>query len=96
MKIQNITKSLKDNLEIITYSLILAGIMAWQASLYIQTIRVHQDLIIAAYCLQILNVILAFAVTKKMRLLAQLLLLTAILFGAVVIYYVKVLIANVI
>ena len=96
MKSNKITKWLKDYAEFIVYGVILAGIMSWQVWLYANVASVYQDLIVAAFSLQILNIILTIAVAKKMRLLAQFLLLTAILFGAVVIYYIEVLIANVI
>jgi len=96
MKTRDISKWLKEYAEFIVYGVILAAIMVWQAVLYTQSMKLYQDLIITAFSLQILNIILAVTVAKRMRLLAQLLLLVAMLFGAVIIYYLKVLILNVV
>lgn len=96
MKLNKITTWFKNYAEFIIYGFVLAGLMVWQGFIYNQALQIHQDLILTAYSLQILNIILSIAVLKRMRLLAQLLLLTAILFGAVIIYYATVLIVNVI
>lgn len=96
MKIQKIFLWLAKYAEFVIYGLILAALMVWQGFLYRQSLKIHQDLILTAYSLQILNIILSIAVIKRMRLLAQLLLLTAILFGIVIIYYIEILIVNVI
>ena len=96
MKSKNISKWLKEYAEFVVYGVILAAIMIWQAVLYAHSMKLYQDLIITTFSLQVLNIILAVTVAKRMRLLAQLLLLTAMLFGAVIIYYLKVLILNVV
>jgi len=96
MKIQKYLHWIKEYAEFIIYGVVLLALMVWQAFIYCQSIRVYQDLVIAAYTLQILNIILCIATAKRMRLLAQLLILTAILFGAIIIYYIEVLVVNVI
>ena len=96
MSQKSITTWFKNYAEFIVYGIVIAGLMVWQGLLFDKVIKIHQDLLIATFGLQILNIILAIAVAKKMRLLSQLLLLSGILFGSVVIYYIKVLLANVI
>lgn len=96
MKANKTVNWFKKYAEFIFYFIAIIVIMLWQWRFYGEVVRVHQDLIIAAFALQILNITLAVLTARRMRLLSQLLLVTAILFGAVVIYYLKVIIANVI
>lgn len=82
--------------EFLLYGILVIGLLIWQAMFIFQVERVHQDLLIASCGLQLLNSIYGLIVAKKMRLLAQLLFISAILFGAIVIYYLKVTLLNVI
>jgi hypothetical protein len=89
-------KWLREYIEIVIYVIIILGATVWEALLFKGLMRMHQDLIIASIGLQTLNLLLALVVVKKMRLLSQLLLITAILFAGITIYYIKVIIFNVI
>lgn len=80
--------------EFVVYYLILLGLMWWQWQSYGKVEKIYQDIIIASYALQVLNIILSALTARRLRLLAQILLLSAILFGVVVIYYLKVFILS--
>jgi len=80
--------------EFVVYYLILLGLMWWQWQSYGKVEKIYQDIIIASYALQVLNIILSALTARHLRLLAQILLLSAILFGVVVIYYLKVFILS--
>jgi len=84
----------KKYIEAITYSLILAVIGYMQYRLYIDAIKPYRDLILVAYGIELINIILAIAVVKRMRLLAHLLLVTAIICGFITLYYLKVTITS--
>ena len=66
----------------------------WQWQVYNKVEKIYQDIVIASYALQALNVTLSLLTARRLRLLAQILLLSAILFGAVVIYYLRVIITS--
>jgi len=84
----------KKYLETTTYLVILAVMGYMQYRLYIESIKTYRDLLLVAYGIEIINIILALAIYKKMRLLAQLLYITAILCGFVTLYYLKVTITS--
>jgi len=87
---------LREYAEFFLYGLLVAGLLVWQLVFIFQVARIHQDLLVASCGLQLLNSIYGLVVVKKMRLLAQLLFISAIIFGAIVIYYLKVTLLNVI
>jgi len=80
----------KKYIEAITYSLILIVIGYMQYRIYIDAIKPYRDLILVAYGIELINIIIALAVVKRMRLLAQLLIVTAIICGFITLYYLKV------
>ncbi|MBP6930195.1 hypothetical protein KBB60_01150 [Patescibacteria group bacterium] len=80
--------------EFVIYFLILAWMVWWQWQVYNKVEKIYQDIVIASYALQALNVTLSLLTARRLRLLAQILLLSAILFGAVVIYYLRVIITS--
>jgi len=87
---------LREYAEFFFYGMVVLGLMVWQLTYFFQVVRIHQDLLVASCGLQLLNSIYGLIVVKKMRLLAQLLYISAIIFGAIVIYYLKVTLLNVI
>lgn len=91
-----LSKWLREYVEFVLYGIFIVGLLLWQAIFLFQVDQIHQDLLIASCGLQLLNSIYGLIVVKKMRLLAQLLFISAIIFGAIVIYYLKVTLLNVI
>ena len=95
-KIRQFIRRFKRYNEFGLYVLALFGLWCWQWYLYGSTLRAYQDIIIATFGLQTLNLGLSLALLRKARLLAQFLILSAIIFGCLVVYYLTVIVANVV
>src|SRR3990167_11269009 len=70
--------------------LVLLGYLEWRV--YGPALRIYQELIWAGVGLEALNFILAIIIAPKARLLAQFFMLSAILFGVIVVYYLVVIV----
>lgn len=82
--------------EFVFYIAVLVGLGFWQWRLYGEALRTYQDLILTAAGLELLNLILALIILPKARLLAQLFILSAIILSSVTIYYLAVIVSDVV
>ena len=82
--------------EFFVYGAALALLGYWQWRVYGPALKIYQELIWAGVGLEALNFVLAIIIAPKARLLAQFFMLSAILFGVIVVYYLVVIVENVV
>lgn len=86
MKTKEIFWQFKD---IIILELLVALLGFWQIREYRVAEPVHQNLLLCSVILAAVNAILAIISIKKLKILTYLFLITALVFSAVVLYYLK-------
>lgn len=87
---------LKKYSEFYAYGLVLILLGYWQWRMYGPAVKVYQDLILVCWGLEIINVILGIIILPKARLLAQFFMLSAVLMASVTVYYLLIIIKNVV
>ncbi len=82
--------------EFFAYGAVLVLLGYWQWRMYGPAVKVYQDLILVCWGLEIINVVLGIIILPKARLLAQFFMLSAVLMASIVVYYLIIIVKNVV